>query len=435
MAENLHQRYVEEHGKIQASLPGSAPWIRELRHCGLALFAERGFPTTRDEEWKHTSTRALASTTFDLARAECGGDLPESVASLIDGFEAHHVIFVNGRYHSTARGSLTGKLQVGALMGFLNDEPGLLEGLLGKTATLEDHPFTALNAAFMETGAVVMVPDGMVLDRPIHVLFAGDSVSGRTHPRNVVVLGEGAQASVVESYVSLGGGVHFTNGVTEIRLGKNSSLEYVKVLSENAASYHVHDLRVHQAKDSRFTSHTFTMGGGWVRNDISSALDAEGVECTLNGLYLGSGTQHLDNHTTVDHRQPHGTSNELYKGVLGDRARGVFNGRVVVRENAQKTNAQQSNRNLLLSEEAAVNTKPQLEILANDVKCAHGSTIGQLDADMVFYLRARGIDAERARNVLVYAFASELVDRVGIAPVRRRLGDLLAARLPGGILD
>lgn len=436
MAEQHHQRYVEEHGRVSPTLPGAASWIRDLRVQGLEAFAGRGFPTTRDEEWKHTSTQALAKKSFTLARAECGGDeLPADVARQVDGFEAYHVIFVNGRYHGSRRGALEGGLKVGALAGFLQDDPGRLEGVLGTTATLDDHPFTALNAAFMETGGVVMVPDGMVLDRPIHLLFVGDLDGGRTHPRNLVVLGTGAQATVVETYLSRGGGAHFTNGVTEVRLGKNSQLEYVKVLSENDASYHVHDLRVHQTRDSRFLSHAFTMGGGWVRNDVQSALDAEGVECTLNGLYLGTGSQHMDNHTTVDHRQPHGTSMELYKGVLGDRARGVFNGRVVVRENAQKTNAQQQNRNLLLSEEAAVNTKPQLEILANDVKCAHGSTIGQLDADMVFYLRSRGIDEARARNVLVYAFASELVDRVGVAAVRQRLSGMLAERLPGGILE
>jgi len=277
----------------------------------------------------------------------------------------------------------------------------------------------------------VYLPKGTLLEAPIHLIFvsAPSDAPIVSHPRTLVVAGEGSQASVIESYVGLGGGSYFTNAVSEILVGANAHLTHYKLQREGDGAFHVGTVAARQQADSTFTSHSVSFGGLLVRSDTNATLDAEGSTCTLNGLYMVAGRQHVDHHTLIDHRKPHGSSRELYKGVLDGHATGVFNGKVFVRPDAQKSDAGQVNKNLLLSEGATMNTKPQLEIFADDVKCSHGATIGRLDADAIFYLRARGIGAAAARNLLTYAFANELLNRMDVEPIRRQLEAVLSSRL------
>jgi Fe-S cluster assembly protein SufD len=296
----------------------------------------------------------------------------------------------------------------------------------------DGNAFAALNAAFLEDGAFVRIPARMAVAHPIHLVFLSEPVLGPTvsHPRNLVIAEAGSQAHIVETYIGTAGELYFTNAVTEVVLDEGAALDFSKLERESDAAFHVATTEVSQGRDSSFTSHSISLGGALARNDLSVRLDAEGAGCTLNGLFIGSGTQHLDNHTLIDHAQPHGTSRELYKGIMSGQSRGVFNGRIIVRPAAQKTDAMQTNKNLLLSKEALVNSKPALEIFADDVKCRHGSTIGQLDEAALFYLRSRGIGEEDARDLLVYAFASDVASRIRVAPLRAFVEAHLGLRLP-----
>ena len=295
-----------------------------------------------------------------------------------------------------------------------------------------EQPFSALNTAFLQDGAVIRIDDGVVLKDPVHVVFIstapGEAVV--THPRVLLLVGDNSQVSVIESYAGLRDAGYFTNAVTQIEAGAGSVVHHCKILRESLQSYHVAGMQARLARNAVVTSNSITLGGALVRNDIGVVLDGEGAECTLNGLYLAGGKQHIDNHTTIDHASPHCASHELYKGILDGDGRAVFNGKIIVRLDAQKTDAKQSNKALLLSERAQVNTKPQLEIFADDVKCAHGATVGQLDEDALFYLRARGLGREEARRILIQAFATDVLNRVRHKPIQMELGRALLDRLP-----
>jgi Fe-S cluster assembly protein SufD len=270
-----------------------------------------------------------------------------------------------------------------------------------------------------------------VVEPALHLLFVTVGEARMAHPRIVVLAGEHSQARVVESYAGVGDDASFTNVVTDVRLDAHAVLDHYKIQRESLRAFHVATMHVRAGRGCAFASHSLTFGGALVRNDVIATLAGEGTDCTLNGLYLATDRQLVDNHTTIDHATPHCGSHELYKGILGDRARGVFNGKIVVRPDAQKTDAKQTNKALILSDQALVNTKPQLEIFANDVRCTHGAAIGQLDEDALFYLRARGIGRDEARHMLIHAFAGEVLDGVRIAALRDRLDAILLARLPG----
>jgi Fe-S cluster assembly protein SufD len=280
----------------------------------------------------------------------------------------------------------------------------------------------------------VRIPAKTTVTEPIHLVFLSEPDFGPTvsHPRNLVIAEPGSQASVIETYIGTDGELYFTNSVTEAALGDGAILDFYKVERESTAAFHVATMEVLQGRDSRFTSHSVSLGGALARSDLNVRLEAEGADCTLNGLFVGSGRQHLDNHTLIDHAKPHGTSRELYKGIMDGKSRGIFHGKIIVRPDAQKTDAMQTNKNLLLSKEALVNSTPALEIFADDVKCRHGSTIGQLDPGAMFYLRSRGIGEEEARHLLVYAFASDVAARIRIPPLRALVEQYLGLRLPGG---
>jgi len=318
---------------------------------------------------------------------------------------------------------------VSSLSAALTDRPALIEDHLGQLASDGNACFAALNSAFIRDGAFVHVPRGVVVERPIHLLFisTGNSSPTASHPRNLIIAQGDTQATIIESYVGLNAGVYLTNAVTEVSVAENAVVDHCKLQQENADGYHVATTQVRQQRASRFSSHYFSLGGQLVRNEVDVTLDDEGCACTLNGLYIAAGDQHMDNRTRIDHTKPHCNSHELYKGILDERAKGVFNGKIYVHPDAQKTDAKQSNRVLLLSDDAVIDTKPQLEIYADDVKCTHGATVGQIDETALYYLRARGISEDLARSLLVYAFANEIASALELAAVREHVERFLLA--------
>jgi Fe-S cluster assembly protein SufD len=425
--------YVTDFNRLEGSLTApDRPAVRRLRKSAIARFDEIGFPGPRAEDWKFTSVAPIARTPFRPApNAEAHGlslaDLPEEAGPR----EKNRLVFVNGhlaRDLSSLTTVPTGVTLTG-LAEALAVSPDAIEAHLGRHARFEDHPFVALNTAFFADGAFLHVPAGKVVEEPIHLVFLSTAPEEATvsHPRNLIVAERGSQLTLVERHVGLAEANYFTNGVTEVVVGDGAHLDHYKVQQEGPAAYHVAVTQVYQGRDSRFSTHFVGFGGSLVRNEVRVLLDAEGSEATVNGLYLASGTQHMDNHTVLDHAMPRCASHELYKGILSDRAHGVFNGKIYVRQDAQKTDAKQTNQTLLLSDDATINTKPQLEIYADDVKCTHGATVGQLDADALFYLRSRGIGIEQARGLLLFAFANDVIQRIRIDSLRESLERTLLA--------
>ncbi|MGH9445837.1 MAG: Fe-S cluster assembly protein SufD, partial [Terriglobia bacterium] len=409
-------------------------WLMALRKSGMESFAELGFPTTHQEAWRFTNTTALAQTRFRPAlpvRDE--STIDKAVEPVFFSGEAARLVFVNG--HLSSRFSWLAGLPRGVrVMGLrraIDSDAAMVEYHLGRFADGAREAFVALNAALFADGAFIQIADGVALEKPIHVvhLQLEDSEGTVSHPRNLVLAGRDAQALVIESYWSSAEEKYFTNAVTEIVLDENSSLEHVRLQQESEQAFHVGNVVTHQGRASRVLCHSISLGAQFARHDIRSVLAGEGAECTLNGLYQVRGRQHVDHHTTLDHAMPHCGSREYYRGVLDGKSSAVFSGAILVRKDAQKTDAIQSNKNLLLSEEATINTKPELQILADDVRCTHGATVGQLDPDAIFYLRSRGIGLEPARHLLTRAFASDVIARIHFAPVRDRLEATLLARL------
>jgi len=430
-------RWREEFESFCAALPATEPeWLRVLRATGIGAFEEAGFPTTRLEDWRHTSVAAIARTEFQRPPASAGvADV--AVLDTIDfghAFARRQLVFVNGRYApalSTA-GTSDG-VHVRSLREVLDREPQLVQPYLDRQASGPGRPFAALNAAFLDDGAFISVPAGTVLTEPIHLVFlsAPGPQATASHPRVLVWAGRKSQVSIIESYGGTSDAVYLTNAVTEITLEDGAVVDHYRLQRESARAFHVGTLCATQGRATRFASHAISLGASLSRLDIRQLFAGEGGECILNGLFLGSDRQHTDTHTWVDHAEPHCTTRELYKGIVDDKARGVFVGRILVRPGAQKTDAIQSNKNLILSREALVDSLPQLEILADDVKCKHGSTTGQLDPLALFYLRSRGIGEEAARALLTYAFASDVVQRIGVEALRVGLTEHLQRRLPG----
>jgi Fe-S cluster assembly protein SufD len=417
----------------------SPSWLQPIRKAAISRFEEVGFPTTRHEEWKYTNVAPLTKVRFQPA-ALASDKLPAGRVEQVTVGESSwpRLVFVNGRYSeqlSSVR-SLPEGVKAGSLSVKLASGANDLEAHLARYADYQDHAFVALNTAFMEDGAYVCIPKGVVVSEPIYLLFVSTIQKEPTvsYPRNLIVVGEGSQSAIVEGYFALEEGIYFTNAVTEIVAGPNAVIDHYKLESESYSAFHVATQQAHLDRSSNLSSHSISMGGALIRNDVNVTLGGEGAECTLNGLYVATGQEQVDNHTRIDHVMPHCSSRELYKGILSGMAKGVFNGKIYVHKNAQKTDAQQTNKNLLLSKDAWINTKPQLEIYADDVKCTHGSTIGQLDQDAIFYSRSRGIDLEAARGLLTQAFANDMVRRIKIEPMQARLDRLLAARLKNGIL-
>ena len=431
--EGLRARYEAAASRRAAE----APWLADRRAEAMAQFEALGFPTSRHEDWKYTnvtplSQRAWASPTPGVApvREE---ELRSRLLHLHGGIA---LVFVNG--HFSPRLSGTGVsapgVVIGSLAQTLRQRPEVIEPLLTRLADTHEHAFTALNTALFEDGALILVPKDCCIPVPIDVLYVSTGEAGDVlaagFPRTLIVAEPESRVTVVERHVSLGTAPYLTVPVTEIALARNAAVEHVLWQEDADSAFHVSTVAVRQARDSRFTGHALSLGAGLSRNDTVVSLTDEGAEAVINGLYVVSGSRHADHHTRIDHQAPHGTSRELYKGILDGKSTGVFNGKVYVHPGAVKTDSQQANHNLLLSPDATVDTKPELQIYNDDVKCAHGATVGRLDEDQVFYLRTRGIDEALARDILVRAFAKDVTARITIEAVRTRLDAWMEARLP-----
>ena len=432
----MSEPYLREFGARSSTATADGPeWLEPVRKAAIDRFAVTGFPTARDEEWRFTPIAPIAQGTWRHA----AGSAHTVTRDQLDPFLFGHpewttLVFVNGAYSEalSSAGVLPKGVQAGSLAQAVRADGRLLEKHLARHAPIESSPFTALSTAFMRDGGFVHVPANLDLTRPVHLVFvstaeAGGSVS---YPRNLVIVESGARASVIESYVTLDESTsYWTNAVTEVVVGANSWIEHTRIQRESERAYHVGLTHVEQRRDSHYRSFSMAMGGALARHNLTAHLDGENVETLMYGLYLTRRDQVVDNHTAIHHNQPNCRSWEVYKGVLDGRSRAVFNGKVFVKPEAQKTDAKQTNRNLLLSDSAKVDTKPQLEIFADDVKCTHGATVGRLDDTALFYARSRGVPAPQAQLLLTYAFAAEVTSEVVLEPVRSELDRLVRERL------
>jgi Fe-S cluster assembly protein SufD len=428
--------YLAEHDRFMKGRGTAAPpWLRELRQRGAERFAALGFPTVRHEDWRFTNVAAIADTAFRLAEAA-----PTNAAELVHrvaiASAAARIVILNG--HFAPELSQVDALPAGTVVGSLAEalSKGVPAAAHLNRMTGDTSPFVALNSAFLDDGAFVVIPDNVVLDRPIHVI-AVNGGAGKTmaHPRNLIVMGRNSQARMAQTFLGAAGECHFTNAMTEVAMGENAVLDLVTDQREIDSAYHIATMHVNLERNSTFRSRAVTLGGKLLRNDILAVLGGEGAHCALDGCYLVDGDRLVDNHTTIDHAMPHCTSHELYKGILDGRARAVFNGRIIVREDAQKTDAKQTNRALLLSDDAQVNSNPQLEIFADDVKCTHGAAIGQLDEEALFYLRARGLTVRDARDMLIHAYAGEVLQLIPVEGLRQQLERELFTQLDRDLAD
>lgn len=417
----------ERFQKRSVSVPD---WLRDLRQAAIDSFIRSGLPTMRHEDWRYTNVEPIASTGFESANGEAKLLRAEDLyAPSFTDPAYNRIVFVNGVFcpHFSSIRDLPAGVQVKNLSAALAADDPIVRRYLSRNFVRGEQPFVALNTAFAAEGAFVSVPKGVVIAEPIYLVFCsfGSGNPVMSHPRNLIVFEAGSQARIVESYIGLGDQPTLANPVTDVVGAEGSVIDYYRLQNEASRSYHIGALEMRASRNCSLTAHSVTLKGSLVRNDIHVVLDGEGSECVLNGLYLLDGKQHVDNHTEIEHAKPRATSQEIYKGILSGAAHAVFNGKILVHKDAQKTDARQTNKNLLLSENAIVNTKPQLEIHADDVKCSHGSTIGQLDKDALFYLRSRGLGLAEAQSLLSYAFASELVGRMRIARLRAGLDDYL----------
>ena len=408
---------------------GKSKPVHELRKSAISNFSDLQFPTTRDEEWKYTNISPLLKNTFVPSQKS-----PEDYDIKVNQFlfnkmEHSLIVFINGRYSKalTKIKDLPKGVIVKSLAEAIKEDNPLVKKHLGKYADFKGHIFASLSTAFVNDGAFIYVPDGKTIEDPIHILFLSIAENSKilVQPRNLFVAGKNSQSTIIEHYVSINEDIYFTNSVTEIVTEENAFFDHVKLQEESGKAYHIGRMDVHQERNSNFVSHLISFGAEISRNDFTTRFNDEGGESMLNGLYLIEGNQLFDAHTLIDHAKPHCNSHELYKGILMDSSRGVFNGKVIVRKDAQKTNAFQENNNILLSDDAVVNTKPQLEIFADDVKCSHGATIGQLDNDAMFYLKSRGIGIDAARAILIHAFASDVVRYIKINAIRDYIEGIL----------
>ena len=417
---------------------GGPSWLLPLRRAAIDRFAALGYPTPKNEDWHFTSVTPIAEGSF---RAAAPARSVRLTAAAIEPFtfgraDWIRLVFVNGRFDRALSSGVERPrgVRVTDLATAWREQPDVLERHVGKVADFQRTAFTALNTAFMRDGAVIQFAPDVELEMPVHLVFVStpDAAGAASHVRTLIVAGHHAKGTVIESYVSLDGAKgYFTNAVTEAVLGEGATLAHVKLQSESERAFHVGTLQAHQGRDSHLVSFSFAAGGELARTNIYTLLGGEGSGATLHGLYLLDGEQHVDQQTRIEHASPNTFSREVYKGILDGASHGVFNGQVFVRPEAQKTDGKQENNNLLLSAQARVDTKPQLEIFADDVKCTHGATVGRLDELALFYMKSRGIGADQARKLLTYAFAAGVIEAVGVPEVRAELEALTLRRFTG----
>ncbi len=414
-------------------------WFSKQRQSAFDIFQECGFPNTRVEDWKYTDVKPIAKNTFsNITESNVASDNNEIDEILIKDLDCVNLVFINGAYsekYSDIK-NISSKIVIKSMADALINDESLLKKHLTKHINQELNSFTALNTAFIQDGAYINISANTNIDKPINITYISRDSNHpfATHPRNLIVMGENSNATVIENYVGSGKVNYFTNSVTETVLLQGAVLKHYKIQQEGSSAFHIASLNTSQSKDSRFESHLVSIGGALVRNNINASLNEEGAEIIMNGLYMTEDVQHVDNHTRVDHLKPHTQSHQNYRGVLNGKSRGVFNGKVVVHPQAQKIEAYQNNANLLLSDDAEIDTKPELEIYADDVKCTHGATVGQLDDDMLFYLRSRAVDEKTARSLLTYAFADEVISEINIKEIQNKLERLIIGRLPDSSL-
>jgi Fe-S cluster assembly protein SufD len=419
------QRYAEQFREFSTDGAQQSPaWVNERRAAAIERVTTLGFPTTRNEDWHFTSVAPIVEREFTFVAAKTGDVSRDDLEHFSFGADAwHRAVFVNGRFVPEL--SDLGRLQPGVRVLSLNDAWKAAPELAKRVGSIAtgDAVFTALNTAFMPDGAVVHVPKNTEVRDPIHVVFVTDANAAATvmYPRNLIVLDDNARATVIESYVALGDAAYFTNAVTEASVGAGATLAHYKIQREARRAYHVGTIEARQGRDSHYVSFSFATGASLSRSNIYTTLDGAGCGATLNGLYMLDGEQHCDHQTRIEHVAPNCFSREVYKGVLDGRSHGVFNGKVYVHPEAQKTDGKQTNNSLLLSKDAQVDTKPQLEIFADDVKCTHGATVGRLDEAALFYMKSRGVNADVAKRLLIYAFAADVLETIEQGDVRESL--------------
>ncbi len=416
--------YIEGFAGFKKNAPGSdLDWLQSIREQAIAKFSELGFPTTQDEDWRFTNVAPIARSSFNIL--ENGHD-KVSASDLtpfqFDDTEVTELVFINGYYSKelSKDGTLPEGVIVKNLADAIESEQEIVKDNLAKYADFKDEAFTALNTAFMEDGGFVYIPKGIVVETPIHLLYIStdEDTPSITNPRNLIIAEDNCQANVIEHYTSMTDNIYLSNVVTEIVVGENSTIGHYMIELESKKAFNISTLRVQQARSSSIRSHSVLLGGSLVRNNVHPVLAGEGCDSLINGLYMSSHRQHMDNYMKVEHASPHCDSRQLYNGILDGRSRGVFHGRIIVHEDAQKTDAKQTNRNLLLSDTAQIDTKPQLEIYADDVKCTHGATIGQIDENALFYLRSRGISKDNARDIILHAFTNETLESMSVDSVK-----------------
>jgi Fe-S cluster assembly protein SufD len=433
-ANNGTELLVGKFSQLEAT--SSQPkWLAPLRKAGIASFADQGFPKLSDEDWRFTNVSPISKLNFQLAKEVfVNGTESKLIAeSAFTKLSGHRLVFVNG-FFSVKLSSIkpvAGGVRIESLATALAKDSALIEKHLGKYAHTANNTFAALNQAFFTDGAFIFVPKGEEVAEPVQLIYISSAKnSGETIlPRNLVIAEANSKLTVVESYISTGNVAYFTNAVTEILAGDNAAVEHIKLQDEATDAYHIATIAGEFGRASHVTVHSFALGAKLSRTNIRTKLAGEGLECILNGLYLTRGEQLADHHMIVEHAQPHCASHEYFNGILDDKSKGVFHGRIYVHPIAQKTDAKQTNKNLLLSDDATADTKPQLEIYADDVKCTHGATIGQLNDESIFYLRTRGIGTDTARQMLIHAFAGEIINRVNCEAAREELDKVIWDRL------
>jgi Fe-S cluster assembly protein SufD len=418
-----------------STIPGEPEWLSSMRGNELARFSEMGVPSVREEDWRFTNVKPVADLSFEPAAPPTSADLQTEVLQALPlaKMPGSRLVFVNGRLVPglSSVGQHQEGIKIMSLADALVREPDLVERHLFHSSRDRATSFASLNSALFQDGAFVYVPKGFSVPEPVHVLYLfTPGGSGETaYPRNLIVAEEGAQLTVVESYAGTIAGKYLTNGVTEVVTGDRAAVEYLKLQDEGRESFHLSTIAVSLGRASRARIHSMALGAKLSRTNILATLAGEGAECLLNGLYLVDEERLADHYMIVDHAVPHGASHEYFNGILAGKSKGVFHGRIIVELDAQKTDAKQTNKNLLLSDDAMIDTKPQLEIYADDVKCTHGATVGQLSDEAIFYLRSRGIPREKARRMLIHAFAGEIIDRINHEAIREELSDLVLLRL------
>jgi Fe-S cluster assembly protein SufD len=426
--------YLDAFERFEGQAPQPA-WLRPLRQAGITSFKQQGFPTLQQEDWRFTNVAPIARLRLKpVFQPPVGSEASETLAGApFKELAGSRLVFVDGHY--SARFSSPGRLPAGVkalnLVTALTADSDFLEKYLGRYAGTQGNAFAALNQACFLDGALIYVPRGVSVPAPIQLLFVSScsQAGAAIHPRNLVIAEADSQVTVIETYVSAGKAACLTNAVTELVAEDNAGVEFLKFQDEGVDSFHVATIQGQFGRASNVNVHSFALGARLSRNNIRARLAGEGLECILNGLYLTKDDQLADHHMIVEHAEPQCASHEYFNGILDDRSKGVFHGRIYVHQIAQKTDAKQTNRNLLLSDDATVNTKPQLEIYADDVKCTHGATVGQLNEEAVFYLRSRGLDTDTARRMLVHAFAGEIIERVRWEPAREELDKIVWDRL------